>query len=69
MAKRKLIKVEMTYEEEDGTVVVSALEGEQAAEWLQIVNGYVGFQQMRVGVADKRLGAIKWAEKRIPPTA
>lgn len=55
---RKLLKVQLTFEEPDGSKSVQTLDGEHAAEWYKIVNGYVGFQQARMGRADPRLGEI-----------
>lgn len=60
---RTLIKVELTYQDEKGKSR-ETLEGEQANEWLKVVNGYLALQQLRQG-RDKRLGQFKWTEERL----
>lgn len=62
MANRKLIKVQFTYEEEDGSQTVSTLQGD-AQEWFEIINGYAVFHQIRQGQADSRLEKFTWKDE------
>jgi hypothetical protein len=54
MSDKKLIRVELEFD--DGSV--QSLEGEQAQEWMEVVNGYLGLQQLRQGYADGSLAEL-----------
>jgi len=59
----KTIRVEIVVQEDDGRTIVKTLEGEEAAEWSEMVASVCMLAEMRCANAD--WGRLNWQKKEL----